>query len=148
MAVAGRLTHVRSSTITGQLIDIVALGPARVALDIGREPHVDTYIVPLAAYASATPDPIAAYAARTVTHTNRCHHRELRQFVSDRFGLPIEVIAGAMLAHLDRYGAIVRWVDAVGAHTTTVLFGPPAHCPADMAAKLRAHLTASTAQRW
>jgi hypothetical protein len=142
LALAGRLTHVRSSTITGQLIDIVALAPARVAIDVGRDPHVDTYIVPLAAYVAAAPDPITGYAARAVSHANTCHHRELRQYVSDRFGMPTEVIAGAMLAHLDRHGAIVRWVDAAGAHTTTILFGPPATCPSDMAAKLRARLTA------
>ena len=142
LALAGRLTYVRSSTITGQLIDIVALGPARVAIDVGRDPHVDTYIVPLAAYAAATPDPITGYAARAVNHANTCHHRELRQYVSDRFGMPTEVIAGAMLAHLDRHGAIVRWVDAAGAHTATMPFGSPATCAPDMAAKLRAHLTA------
>jgi hypothetical protein len=106
LALAGRLTHVRSSSVTGQLIDVVALAPVRVAIDVGREPNVETYTVPLAAYATATPDPITAYAARAVNHTNTCHHRELRQYVSERFGLPTEVIAGAMLAHLDRYGAV------------------------------------------
>jgi hypothetical protein len=64
----------------------------------------------------------------------------LRRYIGNRFGLPDPVIAGAMLARLDRYGATLRWVDASGAHTVTVAFDRPAVCPNDLAALLRSHL--------
>jgi hypothetical protein len=61
-------------------------------------------------------------------------------------GLPAGVIAGAMLAHLDRGGATLP-CDAAGAHTTTVTFDPPAAGVADMAAHRTTYLTVRVVTR-
>jgi hypothetical protein len=106
----------------------------------GPTPHV----VALDAYVEATPDPIVGYAARTIAHANSCHAGDLRRYISERFDLPEPVVAGAMLAGLDRHGAMLRWVDAVGAHTMTVEFGRSATCPRDLAGLLSTHLAAKS----
>ena len=103
-----------------------------------------SHIVPLDAYARATPDSIVTFAARTITHANLRHATDLRRYVSTRFDLPEPVIAGAVLARLDRHGATLRWVDAAGAHAATVEFDRPATCPSDLAALLSAHLATTS----
>ena len=87
LALAGRLRYLTSNSHSGQLVDVVALTPVRVTIEVGREPNVRTHLVGLDAFAQTAPDPIAGYAARALAHTNTCHHRELRTYISERFAL-------------------------------------------------------------
>jgi hypothetical protein len=57
------------------------------------------------------------------------HTGHLRRYVSAPRGRPEPVIAGALLSRLDRHGANLRWVDAVGAHTCRVDFPASAEGP-------------------
>jgi hypothetical protein len=143
LALLGRLSHVAVTDHGGRLVDVVALTPARVSLEVGRDPQVRTHVVPLDEYQRHSPDPVTAYASRLVAHTNAGQQRQLREYVIDRFGLPPSVVAGAMLTALDQHGATLRWVDAAGAHTTRLTFDRPATCPNDLALRLRHHLSAS-----
>ena len=141
LVLIGRLGYIRSIYVGERCVDVVALIPARVSIDVGREPELRTHQVPLDEFLTHTPDRVADYAARLVEHTNSHHQRELCAYVSYRFGLPDAVVAGALLTSVDRNGATLRWVDAAGAHITNLAFDRPAVGPAELAGQLRSELS-------
>jgi hypothetical protein len=143
LVLIGQLGYLRSTYVGERCVDAMALTPARVSIDVGREPELRTHQVPLDDFLTHTPDRVTDYAARPVEHTNSRHQRELCAYVSYRFGLPEAVIAGALLTSVDRNGATLRWVDAAGAHTTRLAFDRPAAGAADLVNQLRSELSGS-----
>jgi hypothetical protein len=139
LMIAGRLRHL--GTFDGDPeADLIALEPRRVEIEDGRRPDDVGIAVNMHDYVAVSPDALTVYAAKAVIHTNERHGDELRRYISIRYSLPETVIAGALLSRLDERGAVLRWVDAVGAHVCEINFPAPAHDPCDLARMLRQQL--------
>jgi hypothetical protein len=158
VVIAGRLAITRVVHLEdGAEVNLIALTPTQVFVehDDHSNPRVVQYEIPLELYTSsepgaldsghsdsdeAGPEAFTTFAAGILEHTNSDHQHELRHFIAGRRDIPISLIAGVSLVELDCHGAQLRWVDAVGAHQTAIVFAEPATTPNELSYLLGAYL--------
>jgi hypothetical protein len=133
---AGRLRCVDVEHVGVVPVDIVGMAPLKIVVEEAGGARE----VPLDLYLRAGSDPLEAYAARVLEHTNRAHHDDLRRVAAAHVGVPLGQIAAAALAELDGAGGQLRWVDRAGAHSSTITFPEQASTPQHLADMLGGYL--------
>jgi hypothetical protein len=93
--------------------------------------------VPIAIYALAEPDALAANIPRLIAHLNSEHPEQVRWLAVYATGLPLARLVGATLTALTADQAVLCWVDESGAHPAILPFAQPAQGLSDLAATLR-----------
>lgn len=120
----------------------VQLTPRRVTIG-GDDPESTLFReAPLHVYRQL-PSPVTALqsgAHQLRQHLNADHAQEVRDYVSRRYGIPIDFVAAASLDHLDEHGGVVSWVGVDGGHYLRIAFSREARCPHSLALALRGEL--------
>ena len=99
--------------------------------------------VPIAAYADAEPDLFRANIPRVVQHINKHHSDQMRRLAAHTMGVPRSQLAAASLTNLTAERATLCWIDEYGAHPAVLPFPRPAPTLEQLAAALRALVTAA-----
>lgn len=141
VVLVGRLTLVDVERVDGACLDVVSLTLAHVFLEHdgwpkgAREIPVDLYM--------QNPDdcePLTIKAHRMAEHVNETHQVELLRYITARFAIPVDRVAGVQITALDQVGAELTWVDLDGAHSATLRFPGPASTPSALADMIRDQL--------
>jgi hypothetical protein len=103
--------------------------------------------VPTALYADAAPDLFAANIPRLVQHVNEHHSEPMRRLAAHTVGVPPSRLAAACLTELTAERASLCWLDEHGAHPAVLPFARPARTLQELAATLRACVTAADVTR-
>ena len=101
--------------------------------------------VPTDVYAAAEPDLFAANIPRIVRHINEHHGEKVRRLAAHTVGVPRSQLAAACLTDLTAEQANLCWLDESGAHPAVLPFPRPAPTLEELAAALRACVTAANA---
>ena len=99
--------------------------------------------MPTDVYAAAEPDLFAANIPRIVRHINEQHGEKVRRLAAHTVGVPLSQLAAACLTDLTAQQANLCWLDESGAHRAVLPFPRPAPTLEELAAALRACVTAA-----
>lgn len=99
--------------------------------------------VPIDIYAEAEPDLFAANIPRVVQHINTHHGEQIRRLAAHTVGVPPSELVAASLTGLTAEQASLCWLDAYGAHPAVLPFARPAPTLEELAATLRACVSAA-----
>lgn len=149
LTLAGRLerTGFEHCDCCGELRHVVALDLnfvllARPSSDAGQGHPERQLRVPVDAFRSREHHLNRGHLQRSVEHANDCHQEELRQAVALGTGTHPRDLLGARIARLTPADVTVQWVDASGAHQTSVAFPRTARDLAELGEMLRRGLHA------
>jgi hypothetical protein len=146
--VGGRCPSCRAnSSVPGAPDIVVALKVEHVGVACPREGPVsftsEERTVPMAVYADAEPDLFAANIPRIVRYINAHQGEQIRMLAAHTVGVPRSQLAAACLTDLTAEQANLCWLDKSGAHQAVLPFARPAHTLEELAAALRACVTAA-----
>lgn len=136
-----------NGSVPGAADIVVALTVEHVGVACPRERSdclaSEERTVPTAVYADAEPDLFAANIPRIVRYINEHQGEQIRRLAAYAVGVPRSQLAGACLTNLTAEQASLCWLDMSGAHPAVLPFARPAHTLEELAAALRACVTAA-----
>ncbi len=120
-------------------------GQAAVGLSVERVlascPHGRTgqprREIPLASYAAAEPDSIAAHGRRIAQHLTEHHQDQVRALLAQCTRRPAGLIAAAQVSRLRAEAIEFWWLDGDGAHEFRIAVDPPAADLTELGQRLR-----------
>jgi len=155
LTLSGRLspaerTGVRAAdVVVADVVIALSVDAVRVGCPHGHwgRPTAEGRSVPISLYAMAEPDILAANIPRVIRLVNHEHAEQVRWLAAHATGVPLHRLAAATLTGLSAHGAVLCWIDERGAHHAELPFARPAHTLEDLAATLRACVSAARAAR-
>jgi len=150
LTLSGRLSPAeRTGVRAADVVVALSVDAVRVGCPHGHwgRPTAEGRSVPISLYAMAEPDILAANIPRVIRLVNDEHAEQVRWLAAHATGVPLHRLAAATLTGLSAHGAVLCWIDEHGAHHAELPFARPAHTLEDLAATLRACVSAARAAR-